>query len=115
MVRVKRGYVARRKRKKVLKRAKGFRGTLKRLYRVGAKVAVMKAMRYSTNDRKDRKSNFRSLWIVRINAALKELGMTYSKFINDLKKKGILLDRRSLADLAVYDKNAFQKVVEAAK
>ncbi len=115
MVRVKRGNVARKKRKKVLTRAKGFRGTLGTLYRVGAKVAVMKAMRYSTNDRKDRKSNFRSLWIARINAALREMGLTYSRFIGALNKKGILLDRRSLADLAVFDPNAFQKVVEAVK
>ena len=115
MVRVKRGYVARRKRKKVLKRAKGFRGSLRRLYRVGAKVAVMKAMRYSTNDRKERKSNFRSLWIVRINAALRELDFTYNKFIAALKKKGVILDRKILADLAVFDPKTFAKVVDAVK
>lgn len=115
MVRVKRGYVARRKRKKVLRRAKGFRGSLKRLYRVGAKVAVMKALRYSTNDRKDKKSNFRRLWIARINAALKEMGLTYSRFISALKKKGILLDRRSLSEMAISDPKAFAKVVETVK
>ncbi|MBI5700313.1 50S ribosomal protein L20 [Candidatus Saganbacteria bacterium] len=115
MVRVKRGSVARKKRKKVLNRAKGFRGSLKRLYRVGAKVAGMKALRYSTNDRKDRKSNFRRLWISRINAALRDLGYTYSRFISSLKKKGILLDRRSLSELAISDPKAFAKVVESVK
>lgn len=115
MVRVKRGNVARNRRKKVLKRAKGFRGSLKRLFRVGAKVAVMKALRYSTIDRKDRKSNFRRLWIARINAAVRGFGLSYSKFIAGLKKKNILLDRKMLADLAVSDPNAFAKVVEAVK
>lgn len=115
MVRVKRGNVARKKRKKVLNRAKGFRGSLRRLYRVGAKIAVMKAMRYSTNDRKDRKANFRSLWIARINAALREMGYTYSRFISGLKKKGILLDRRTLSELAINDPAAFAKVVESIK
>ncbi|OGC14076.1 50S ribosomal protein L20 [candidate division WOR-1 bacterium RIFOXYC2_FULL_37_10] len=115
MVRVKRGNVARKRRKKVLKRAKGFRGSLKRLYRVAAKIAVMKAMRHSTVDRKDRKGNFRSLWIARINAALKGFGISYSKFIGALKKKNILLDRKMLADLAVSDSAAFAKVVEAVK
>ena len=115
MVRVKRGNVARQKRKKVLNRAKGFRGSLRKLYRVGAKVAVMKAMKYSTNDRKDRKSNFRSLWIVRINAAVRELGLTYSKFVNGLKKKNILIDRKMLADIAVTEPSVFAKIVEATK
>ena len=115
MVRVKRGNVARLRRKKVLKRAKGFRGTLKRLYRVGAKVAVMKAMRYSTNDRKDKKSNFRSLWIIRINAAVREFGLSYSKFMAAIIKKGILLDRKMLAEMAVSDPQAFAKVVETVK
>ena len=115
MVRVKRGNVARQKRKKVLNRAKGFRGSLRKLYRVGAKVAVMKAMKYSTNGRKDRKSNFRSLWIVRINAAVRELGLTYSKFVNGLKKKNILIDRKMLADIAVTEPSVFAKIVEATK
>lgn len=115
MVRVKRGFVARRKRKKVLNRAKGFRGSLKRLYRTGAKVAVMKALSYATVHRKDRKSDFRKLWITRINAALREIGMTYSRFISALKKKNILINRKMLADLAVMDINAFNKVVDAAK
>lgn len=86
-----------------------------KLFRVGAKVAVMKALRYSTNDRKDRKSNFRRLWITRINAALKQFGLSYSRFIAQLKKKGILLDRRTLSDLAVFDPKAFRKIVEALK
>ncbi|OGC06565.1 50S ribosomal protein L20 [candidate division WOR-1 bacterium RIFOXYD2_FULL_36_8] len=115
MVRVKRGNVARRKRKKVLKRAKGFRGSLKRLYRVAAKVAVMKALRYSTIARKDRKGDFRRLWIIRINAALRLLGLSYSKFISGLKKKNILLDRKMLAELAVSDSKAFEKVVETIR
>ena len=115
MVRVKRGNAARQKRKKSLKRAKGFRGSLKRLYRVAAKVAVMKAMRYASVDRKDRKGNFRNLWIVRINAALRELGMSYSRFIAALKKKNILLDRKMLAEIALSDPKAFSKVVETVR
>ncbi len=75
----------------------------------------MKAMKYSTNDRKDRKSNFRSLWIVRINAAVRELGLTYSKFVNGLKKKNILIDRKMLADIAVTEPSVFAKIVEATK
>lgn len=115
MVRVKRGFVARRRRKKVLKRAKGFRGSLSTLFRVAAKPAVVKALVHSTVDRKDKKANFRRLWIVRINAALKEFGLSYSKFISALKKKKILLDRRSLAEIAVSDSKAFAKIVEAVK
>lgn len=115
MVRVKRGFVARRKRKKVLKRAKGFRGTLHKLYRVGAKVAVMKAMRSSTIHRKDRKADFRKLWITRINAAVRNFGLSYSKFMSALKKKGLLLDRRTLSELAIFDPKAFAKIVESLK
>jgi large subunit ribosomal protein L20 len=85
------------------------------LFRVGAKVAVMKALRHATIDRKDRKANFRRLWITRINAALKQFGLSYSRFIAGLKKKGILLDRRTLADLALFDPKAFAKIVDALK
>jgi large subunit ribosomal protein L20 len=114
MVRVKRGFVARRRRKKVLKRAKGFTGSLHRLFRM-AKETVYHAQRYATYDRRDRKGNFRKLWIVRINAALRELGVTYSKFIHGLKKKKITLNRKVLADLAIFDPRTFKKIVETIK
>lgn len=114
MVRVKRGNVARRRRKKVLKRAKGFTGSLGKIFRP-AKQAVTHAMLYATADRRTRKGNFRRLWITRIGAALKQFNLSYHKFINDLKKKKILLNRKMLADLAVFDPAAFKKVVERAK
>lgn len=114
MVRVKRGFVARRKHKKLLKRAKGFTGSLRRLYRQ-AKQTVYHAMRYSTYDRRDKKANFRRLWISRIGAAARSLGLSYNKFINGLKKKKILLDRKMLAHLAVNEPNAFKKLVELIK
>ena len=114
MVRVKRGFVARQKRKKVLKRAKGFTGSMGKIFRP-AKQGVMHAMRYSTGDRRTRKGNFRRLWIVRINAALQELNLSYGRLINGLKKKNILINRKMLADLAVFDMPAFKKVVESVK
>ncbi|HTY12806.1 MAG TPA: 50S ribosomal protein L20 [Candidatus Omnitrophota bacterium] len=114
MVRVKRGYVARRRRKKVLHRASGFKGSLSRLFRP-AKQAVVHAMKYASADRRTRKGNFRRLWIARINAGLRELNISYSKFINGMKKKKITLNRKVLADLAVFDPAAFKKVVESAK
>lgn len=114
MVRVKRGYVARRRRKKVLDRAKGFTGSLSKLFRP-AKQAVVHAMSYATADRKTRKGNFRRLWIQRINAGLKELNLSYNKFINGLKKKKITLNRKILADLAIFDYAAFRKIVESVK
>lgn len=114
MTRVKRGYVARRRRKKVLQRAKGFRGSLGTIFRP-ARQAVTKALTYSTVHRKLRKRDFRNLWTVRINAAARLLGISYSKLINGLKKAGVGLDRKMLADLAVSDYPAFQRVVEIAK
>jgi large subunit ribosomal protein L20 len=114
MVRVKRGNVARKKRKKVLKRAKGFRGSLHKLFRP-AKQAVVKALLYSTRDRKVRKREFRYLWIARINAAVKPLGLSYSRLINGLKKANVVINRKMLAELALCDTKAFSKIVELAK
>lgn len=114
MVRVKRGNVARRKRKKVLKRAKGFRGSLRRLYR-SAKQAVYHAMRYSTRDRKTRKREFRYLWNARISAAAKKFGLSYSKLINGLKKNNILLNRKMLSEIAISDEKTFSKIIEFIK
>ena len=114
MSRVKRGVTARARHKKVLEQAKGYRGRRKNVYRI-AKEAVMKAGQYAYRDRRQRKRQFRALWIVRINAAARELGMTYSVFINGLKKAAIDLDRKVLADLAVFDKPAFARIAEQAK
>lgn len=114
MSRVKRGVTARARHKKVLEQAKGYRGRRKNVYRI-AKEAVMKAGQYAYRDRRQRKRQFRALWIVRINAAARELGLTYSVFINGLKKAAIDMDRKVLADLAVFDKPAFAKIAEQAK
>src|SRR5881394_1180427 len=114
MPRVKRGVTARARHKKVLKQAKGFRGRRKNVYRV-AKQAVMKAGQYAYRDRRNKKRTFRALWITRINAAVRELGMSYSAFINGLNKAAIDIDRKVLADLAVHDKPAFTKIAEQAK
>lgn len=114
MARVKRGVVARRRHKKILKLAKGYYGARSRVFRV-AKQAVTKAAQYAYRDRRQRKRQFRALWITRINAASRANGLAYSRLIDGLKKAGILLDRRVLADIAVHDKPAFAKVVEAAK
>ena len=114
MPRVKRGVTARARHKKVLALAKGYRGRSKNVYRV-AKQAVMKAGQYAYRDRRQRKRQFRQLWIVRINAAARENGLSYSKFMNGLKKASINIDRKVLADLAVFDKPAFAKLVEQAK
>jgi large subunit ribosomal protein L20 len=114
MARVKRGVQARRRHKKILKQAKGYYGARSRVFRV-AKQAVIKAGQYAYRDRRQRKRQFRSLWITRINAASRANGMTYSQFINGLKKAEIALDRRVLADIAVHDKAAFTAVVEKAK
>lgn len=110
MVRVKRGFVARRRRKKLLRRAKGFRGALGNRFR-RAKQAVYKALRHATVHRKTKKRTMRSLWIIRINAALKEAGWRYSQFIALLKKQNILLDRKMLADLAVNHSDDFKKLL----
>ena len=113
-MRVKRGVTARRRHNKYLKMAKGYRGSGSRLYRI-ARERVEKALAHAYAGRKQRKREFRKLWIVRINAACRELGMSYSRFISGLKQAGISLDRKVLADMAVRDKDVFAKVVEAAK
>jgi large subunit ribosomal protein L20 len=114
MPRVKRGVVSRASHKKVLAQAKGYRGRRKNVFRV-ANEAVMKAGQYAYRDRRQRKRQFRSLWIARINAAAREVGMTYSTFMNGLKRAAIDVDRRVLADLAVHDPAAFTKLAESAK
>ncbi len=114
MPRVKRGVTAGARHKKLLAKAKGYRGRRKNVYRV-AKEAVMKAGQYAYRDRRNRKRQFRSLWIARINAAARECGMSYSVFMNGLKKAAIQMDRKVLADIAVFDKPAFAKIAEQAK
>ena len=114
MPRVKRGVTARARHKKVLEQAKGFRGRRGNVYRI-AKQAVMKAGQYAYRDRRAKKREFRALWIVRINAAARDFGMTYSTLINGLKKSAIDVDRKVLADLAVHDKTAFGQIAEQAK
>jgi large subunit ribosomal protein L20 len=113
MARVKRGVTAHAKHKKVLKAAKGYYGRRKSTIRV-AKQAVEKAMQYTYRDRKRRKRTFRALWIQRINAATREHGLTYGRFIHGLSKAGIDIDRKVLADLAVRDAAAFKALVEQA-
>jgi large subunit ribosomal protein L20 len=114
MPRVKRGVTAKKRHKKVLKKAKGYYGARSRVYRV-AKQAVIKAAQYAYRDRKQRKRQFRALWIIRINAAAREHGLSYSRFINGLKKTNIEIDRKVLADLAVHNKDAFAAIVERVK
>ncbi|MDZ4141307.1 MAG: 50S ribosomal protein L20 [Methylotenera sp.] len=114
MPRVKRGVIARARHKKVLKAAKGYRGRRKNVYRV-AKQAVMKAGQYAYRDRRQKKRQFRTLWIARINAGARECGLTYSRFMNGLKRAAVEVDRKVLADLAVFDKAAFAQFVEMAK
>ncbi|WP_299077008.1 50S ribosomal protein L20 [uncultured Paraglaciecola sp.] len=114
MARVKRGVVARARHKKVLKQAKGYYGARSRVYRVAVQ-AVTKAGQYAYRDRRQRKRQFRQLWIARINAASRQNGMSYSRFINGLKKASVEIDRKILADIAVHDKNAFSALVDAAK
>ncbi|MDP3537896.1 MAG: 50S ribosomal protein L20 [Azonexus sp.] len=114
MPRVKRGVTARARHKKILVQAKGYRGRRKNVYRV-AKQAVMKAGQYQYRDRRQRKRQFRALWIARINAAARELGMKYSTFMNGLKKANIEVDRKVLADLAVFDQPAFAALANQAK
>ena len=114
MPRVKRGVTARARHKKVFALAKGYRGRRKNVYRV-AKQAVMKAGQYAYRDRRQRKRQFRQLWIVRINAGARQNGLSYSKFMNGLKRAAIEIDRKVLADLAVFDKAAFAQLVEKAK
>ena len=114
MARVKRGVIARARHKKVLKAAKGYYGARSRVYRV-AKQAVIKAAQYAYRDRKQRKRQFRSLWIVRINAAVREHDMSYSQFVRGLKKAEIEIDRKVLADLAVHEKASFANLVEKSR
>ena len=114
MPRVKRGVVARARRKKVLKQAKGYYGQRSRSFRV-AKQAVIKAGQYAYRDRRQRKRQFRALWIVRINARAREHGLTYGRFISGLKKAEIELDRKVLADLALNEEEAFGVLAARAK
>ena len=114
MPRVKRGVTARARHKKVIALATGYRGRRKNVYRI-AKQAVMKAVQYAYRERRQRKRQFRQLWIARINAGARQNGLSYSKFMNGLKRAAIELDRKVLADLAVFDKPAFAQLVEKAK
>ena len=114
MARVKTARITRKKHKKILKRAKGYYGAKHYRFRM-AKQAVMKSGMYAYVGRKDKKSNFRKLWIARINAAARMNGTTYSKLINGMKKAGIVVNRKMLAELAVSDPKAFTEIVKAAK
>jgi large subunit ribosomal protein L20 len=114
MARVKRAVNAQKKRRVTLERASGYRGQRSRLYRK-AKEQVLHSMTYAYRDRKDRKGNFRRLWIQRINAAARANGMTYNRFVQGLKAAGVEVDRRVLADLAVTDATAFTALVEVAR
>jgi len=114
MVRVKRGKIAHKRRKYVLAEAKGFRGGRKSKYRL-AKIALMKAWSYAYRDRKRKKREFRRLWQIQINAACRNLGITYSKFIHQLKQKNIALDRKILAQLAKEHPQIFEEIVEKVK
>lgn len=114
MARVKRGVVTKARHKKILKQAKGYYGARSRVFRV-ANQAVFKAGQYAYRDRRTKKRQFRQLWIVRINAAARQGGLSYSRFINGLKKASIEIDRKILADIAVHDRTAFAALVEKAK
>ncbi len=114
MARVKTARITRKKHKKILKRAKGYYGAKHYRFRM-AKQAVMKSGKYAYAGRKDRKSNFRKLWIARINAASRQNGLTYSKLINGLKKANIVINRKMLAELAVTDPKAFTEIAQMAK
>lgn len=114
MSRVKRGVKASTRHKKILSKAKGYYGARSRVYRV-AKQAVIKAAQYAFRDRRQRKREFRALWIIRINAAARENGISYGALMNGLKKASINVDRKVLSDLAIHDKAAFSAIVEQAK
>jgi large subunit ribosomal protein L20 len=114
MARVKRSLNAKKKRRVTLERASGYRGQRSRLYRK-AKEQVLHSMTYAYRDRKDRKGNFRRLWIQRINAAARANGLTYNRFVQGLKAAGVEVDRKVLADLAVTDEKAFAALVEVAR
>jgi large subunit ribosomal protein L20 len=114
MPRAKGGFKTRRRRKKILERAKGYYGAKSRLYRV-ATEAVDKALQYAYRDRRAKKREFRSLWIIRINAAVRAFGLSYSQFMSRLKNANIALNRKALADLAYNDPSAFNQLVEKVK
>ena len=114
MTRIKRGVTTRAKHKNILEQAKGYRGRRKNVYRI-AKEAAMKAGQYAYRDRRTKTRVFRQLWIARINAAARECGLTYSQFANGIRKAGIEIDRKVLADIAVHDKAAFAGIVEQVK
>jgi large subunit ribosomal protein L20 len=114
MARVKRGVIAHRRHKKVLGKAKGYYNARRKVFRV-AKQAVTKALQYAYIGRKQKKRNFRALWIVRINAAARQYGMSYSRLMNGLKKAGVTVDRKVLADVAVHDIKAFGALADKAK
>ena len=114
MARVKRSVTARARHKKVLKKAKGYYGARRKIYRV-AKQAVIKAGQYAYRDRRQRKRQFRALWITRINAAARANGISYSRLMNGLRLADIAVDRKVLADIAVYDQQGFTALVAAAK
>jgi large subunit ribosomal protein L20 len=114
MARVKRGVNAKRRHKKVLDQAAGYSGARSRTFKV-ALQAVFKAGQYQYRDRRQRKRQFRALWIVRINAAARQNGLSYSTFMNGLKKANVMVDRKVLADIAVYDAGAFGKLAETAR
>ena len=114
MPRAKGGFKTRRRRKKILKRAKGYYGAKSRLYRI-ATEAVDKALQYAYRDRKAKKREFRSLWIIRINAAVRAMGLTYSQFMSGVKKAQIGLDRKTLAHMAYHDPQAFSQITETVK
>jgi len=113
MARVKRGMMAHKRHKKLLNQAKGFQGSRSRRYAV-AKQSVMKALSYAFRDRRARKRDFRRLWIIRINAAARMCGVSYTRLINALQNAGIVIDRKMLADLAVHDMAAFRQIAERA-
>ncbi len=114
MPRVKRGVTARARHKKIIAQAKGYRGRRKNVFRV-AKQAVIKAGQYAYRDRRQRKRQFRALWIARINAAAREHGLSYSRFMHGLTRATIAIDRKVLADIAVHDKPAFAQLAEQAR
>jgi large subunit ribosomal protein L20 len=114
MARVKRGVTSHAKHKKILDQAKGFRGRRKNTIRA-AKAAVDRSMQYAYRDRKNRKRTYRALWIQRLNAAVREAGLTYSRFIDGLHKAGIEIDRKVLSEMAIHEPDAFGAIVEKAK
>ena len=114
MTRVKRGVTAHAKHKKVIARAKGYRNARRKVFRA-ANQSVMRAEQYAYRDRRQRKRQFRALWIARINAAARECGLSYSRLMNGLKKSSIEIDRKVLADIALHDKSAFSALADKAK